>query len=165
MTSSNAPSGYSSNGPTSSAGASGGESIAALLTSTCGTPHSSRDGVEPGLDRRAVGDVDPYARTPSGTPSGGHVEARDLHSALGEPRHVYLPELAEAAGDDDDASGDVEQRVAHPRFAFHTASQSSRTQPYAARAREDEPGERDDLVPRVRRDDRDADRGRGTPRR
>ena len=41
MTSSNDCSGYDSNGPASSAGASGGESSAAALTSTCGTPHSA----------------------------------------------------------------------------------------------------------------------------
>ena len=40
MTSSNEDSGYVSTGPTSSAGASGGESSAAALTSTCGAPHS-----------------------------------------------------------------------------------------------------------------------------
>ena len=83
------------------------------------------------LERRAVGDVDPPDARGVALHAVGRVrdvEDRHLRAALGERRRVCRPELAEAAGDDDDAARDVEQRVGH-RFASQTASQNSRTQP------------------------------------
>ena len=75
------------------------------------------------------------------------VEDRDPHAARGQRDGELGPELPEPAGDDGDATGEIEQRVGHgaivvpsavrtPRsggrsqlWARHTASQSSRTQP------------------------------------
>ena len=132
MTESNDASGYVSNGPTSSAGASGGESSPALLTSRCGNAQIADDGLERGRERGAVGDVHVVLTASLRHRAGRDVEAGHLHPALGETLDEDTAELTGAAGHDRDAPLEVEQRIAHAacaRFALQTASQNSRTQP------------------------------------
>ena len=115
MTSSNDASGYVSNGPTSSGGASGGESSAALFTSRCGAPHSADDLGRRRLDRRAVGDVHPVvADVLVAARLGRDVEDGNAHATRDEAVRIDLPQLAEAAGDDGDAAREVEQLVGQP---------------------------------------------------
>ena len=95
------------------------------------------DVVDGPCDGRAVGDVDLVRADAVGHLAGCDVEARHVHASLGEPGEIDLAELSHPAGHDRDASLEVEQRVGHAastaRFAFQTASQSSRTQPYPPR--------------------------------
>ena len=133
ITASNEASGYSSNGPTSSAGASGGESRAGVVDEQVRDAPLGDDLVECARDGRAVRDVDRVRADALGHGASCDVEARDAHPALGEAGEVDLPELAHPAGDDGDAALEIEERVGHAaatvRFALQTASQSSRTQP------------------------------------
>ncbi len=81
------------------------------------------------FDRRPVRDVDPVAANAVVTTRlGGDVEHGHTHAARGEAVGVDLPHLAEAAGDDGHAAGEIEQLVGHA-CAIQIASQNSRTQP------------------------------------
>ena len=134
MTSSNDASGYVSKGPTSSGGASGGESRAALFTSRCGAPHSATTSAVRGLDRRPVGDVHARSGGRSSSPPGS---AATSNTATRMPRcreavGIDPSQLAEAAGDDGHATGRGRRARRSRRasdMAFQTASQNSRTQP------------------------------------
>ena len=123
-TRSSASSGTSSNGPTSEAGASGGASIAAALTSRCGTPQSTSTSASAASTRLAVGHVAGVrADRPlveAGAQAGGagawlgrEVEDRDAHAPRGERDGELRAELPHPARDDGDAAGEVEQRVVH----------------------------------------------------
>ena len=94
----------------------------------------SDDLLERALDRRAVGHVDLERADAVRQRAGRDVEARDAHPALGEAGCVHLPELTQAAGHDGHPAVEIEERVrghaAAARFAFQTASQNSRTQPF-----------------------------------